>query len=74
MPDSVAFPSDLTPRQRDVFALLRRGLRYNQVAEELGISVHTVKTHVQDIAEKLPGEGIDLQKKILIWRPDEEVE
>jgi two-component system nitrate/nitrite response regulator NarL len=50
----VAFLADqLTKRERAVLALLVDGLRSNEIAERLGISPNTVRTHVQSILSKL---------------------
>jgi DNA-binding NarL/FixJ family response regulator len=43
----------LTPRERDVLALLAQGLANKMIAPRLGISEHTVKTHVAAIYDKL---------------------
>lgn len=43
----------LTPREREVLALLARGLANKQMAARLGITEHTVKAHVASIYEKL---------------------
>jgi RNA polymerase sigma factor (sigma-70 family) len=43
----------LTPRERDVFALLVRGKPHKQIAFELGISERTVKLHRHQVMEKL---------------------
>jgi DNA-binding NarL/FixJ family response regulator len=43
----------LTDRERDVLAGLVRGLAYKQVAESLGISLDTVRTHIRGIYRKL---------------------
>lgn len=43
----------LTPREREVLALLAQGLANKQVASRLGITEHTVKAHVAAIYEKL---------------------
>jgi two-component system, NarL family, response regulator YdfI len=43
----------LSPREREVLALLAEGLGNKIVAVRLGISEHTVKTHVASIFEKL---------------------
>jgi two-component system nitrate/nitrite response regulator NarL len=45
--------SQLTPREREVLALLARGANGKVVAAELGISLNTVRTHVQSILTKL---------------------
>ena len=43
----------LTPREVDVLRMLAEGLGNKHVAARLGISEHTVKTHVTSIFEKL---------------------
>jgi DNA-binding NarL/FixJ family response regulator len=43
----------LTPREREVLALLAEGLANKMIAPRLGISEHTVKTHVAAVYEKL---------------------
>lgn len=43
----------LTPRERDVLQLIARGCTYAQVADRLGISLHTVTTHVKNTYRKL---------------------
>jgi RNA polymerase sigma factor (sigma-70 family) len=43
----------LTPREREVFALLVRGKPHKQIAHELGISDRTVKLHRHQIVQKL---------------------
>ena len=43
----------LTPREDEVFRLLARGLDNNDVAEELFISLQTVRTHTRRVMEKL---------------------
>lgn len=48
MTDAVA----LTEREREVFALARRGLRDKQIAERLTISVKTVEKHVGAVLRK----------------------
>ena len=44
---------ELTPREREVVTLIARGFRYREVAEELGISVKTLESHMAHIFEKL---------------------
>lgn len=43
----------LTPRELEILTLLGEGLVNKQIAERLGISEHTVKTHLAAIYEKL---------------------
>ena len=45
--------SQLTPREREVLALLVRGANGQLAAAQLGISSNTVRTHVQSILTKL---------------------
>jgi len=43
----------LTPREADVIGLIARGCTYSQVAERLGVSAHTVATHIKNAYRKL---------------------
>jgi two-component system, NarL family, nitrate/nitrite response regulator NarL len=43
----------LSPRERQVLALLRRGWDNARIGRDLFISQHTVRTHIQNILEKL---------------------
>lgn len=43
----------LTVREREVLALVAAGHTNPSIARTLGISVHTVKNHVEKIVEKL---------------------
>jgi DNA-binding NarL/FixJ family response regulator len=44
---------DLTDREQDVLRSLARGLSYKQVADALGVSLDTVRTHVRAVYRKL---------------------
>jgi len=45
--------SALTPRERDVLALLAQGCDSKTIATRLGLSVYTARDHVQSVLEKL---------------------
>ncbi|KXT73741.1 Two component transcriptional regulator VraR [Streptococcus sp. DD10] len=49
----VELHDDLTARERDVLALIARGYENQRIADELFISLKTVKTHVSNILGKL---------------------
>ena len=44
---------DLTARERDILGLLAKGYENQRIADELFISIKTVKTHVSNILSKL---------------------
>jgi DNA-binding CsgD family transcriptional regulator len=56
MPDG-ADAAGLTPREREVLALLGEGVSNRAIAERLGISVHTAKFHVGRLIDKLDATG-----------------
>lgn len=43
---------DLTPREIEVFHLIKKGMSYKEICEELLISIATVKTHLNKIYKK----------------------
>jgi DNA-binding CsgD family transcriptional regulator len=43
----------LTVREREVIELLARGCTYSQVADRLGMSAHTVTSHIKNAYRKL---------------------
>jgi len=43
----------LTPRELDILWGIAKGLTYNEIAERLGLSRHTVPTHIKAIYRKL---------------------
>lgn len=49
----VATPADLTPSERGVLEAVARGLSNDEIAAALGITRHTVKTHVRHVTDKL---------------------
>ena len=56
-PPGPAAPADvldgLTPRQRQVLALLAEGLATPQIAQRMAVSVNTVRTHVNVLLHRL---------------------
>jgi NarL family two-component system response regulator LiaR len=52
-PDTSPAGASLTPREREVLALLARGLANKAIAHELGIAEKTAKIHVSRILHKL---------------------
>jgi DNA-binding NarL/FixJ family response regulator len=46
-------PHELTPREREVLALIARGMANKRIALELGVSEKTVKAHVGHVLAKL---------------------
>lgn len=43
----------LTPRETDVVRLLASGLSYARIGERLGVSPHTVTSHIRNAYRKL---------------------
>jgi DNA-binding NarL/FixJ family response regulator len=54
VPLGVVFPrgSALSPREREVFRLMRRGLSDKSIAQELARSVHTIRVQIRSILRK----------------------
>lgn len=46
-------PAHLSPREQTVLECLARGLTYKQIADQLGISIDTIRTYLRRIYEKL---------------------
>ncbi|MFF8780816.1 response regulator [Streptomyces sp. NPDC015140] len=51
-PAGQPLPADLTPREREVLALIGQGLSNRGIAEKLFISEATVKTHINNLFAK----------------------
>ena len=45
--------TELTVRERDVVRLLARGCSYARLGERLGVSLHTVTSHIKNLYRKL---------------------
>ena len=53
MPSAASGSDELTPREREVLALIARGLSNTEIAAALVIEESTVKTHVRRMLMKL---------------------
>lgn len=53
MTGTAALTKPLTPRQREVLALIAQGRTNPQIAALLGIALDTVKAHVEAILDRL---------------------
>lgn len=62
--DRVDERPDLTPRQRQVLALMARGYRNEQIADELVLSEHTIRNHVANIFQKL---GVETRVEAVVY-------
>ncbi len=60
----VGSASGLSPREREVAALVGKGLTNRQIAEALYVSERTAQNHVQHILTKL---GFDNRSQIAVW-------
>jgi DNA-binding CsgD family transcriptional regulator len=58
-------PDLLTPREWEVFGLLRAGLTNKEIASRLGITERGAKYHVSEILSKL---GMDTRREAATWR------
>lgn len=52
--------ASLTPREREVLALLSQGLRNKQTADRMGISEVTVKVHRHNLMEKMQATSVPM--------------
>ena len=55
---------DLTPREREVLALVRAGLANKQIARRLGISERTVKAHLTSVFQRI---GVTDRTQAALW-------
>ena len=56
--------AEVTPREREVFALVTSGLLNKQIAVDLGVTEKTIKVHRARVMEKMGAESLaDLVRK-----------
>lgn len=51
--DSIDEVDILTPKEKEILKALAKGLRYKEIADEMTISIETVRSHARKIYEKL---------------------
>jgi DNA-binding NarL/FixJ family response regulator len=51
--DSIDETTILTPKEKEILKALAKGLRYKEIADEMKISIETVRSHARKIYEKL---------------------
>jgi len=51
--DSIDETNILTPKEKEILKELAKGLRYKEIADEMKISIETVRSHARKIYEKL---------------------
>jgi len=61
----------MTPREREVIDLISEGLSNKSISARLRISVHTVKSHIRNIMEKL---ALHTRLQLAAWAHQEEDE
>lgn len=62
----------LTTRQQQVAALAARGLSYQQIGAELGISPRTAEQHIRDIAARLPDVGVkSVLRRVMLYMSEQ---
>jgi pimeloyl-ACP methyl ester carboxylesterase/DNA-binding CsgD family transcriptional regulator len=57
-------PVPLTPREREIVALIGQGLSNREIAEVLFISTRTAERHVANIFDKL---GVNTRAQVAVW-------
>lgn len=58
----------MTKREAEIFSLIGEGLTSQQIADHLGVSVHTVHTHRKRLGLKLGTRGLELTTRAVAQR------
>ena len=64
MPQPTMIWDDLSPRQREIMLCLARGGTNQQIADDLGLKLSTVRNNVADVYEIL---GLSNRVQALLW-------
>lgn len=51
--DSIDEVDILTPKEKEVLKALAKGLRYKEIADEMQVSIETIRSHARKVYEKL---------------------
>lgn len=54
----------ITPREMEILAMVAVGAKNEEIADKLGISPHTVKTHVYNMCKKI---GVPNRLQAALW-------
>ena len=66
--DGIISDSPLTPRERDVLALIAKGLKQKQIAVQLSITMETARKHIKNAYKKLGAHNkVEALRKAGIW-------
>jgi DNA-binding CsgD family transcriptional regulator len=49
----ITSPVSLSPREREMLAFIVEGLTAKEIADRLGVSVHTIDTHTRHLFKKI---------------------
>ena len=60
-------PIKLSKRQKQLMAMLAKGMSNDQIAQEIGITTHTVKVHFWRLFQRI---GVNSRGKALKWWND----
>jgi DNA-binding NarL/FixJ family response regulator len=67
---------ELTPKEKQVLALVAKGLTNDEIAEELNVKSGTIRTHIHSIYDKMLGDDDDSRVKrvrvaMTVWQVEQ---